>query len=88
MAIKIYWLHEFSTSARLGIMARPRGNDWLEEEILSLRKQNVQVIVSLLEKEEITELGLRNKPIYAQSKPFNILTSRYLIGERQNKTTS
>jgi protein-tyrosine phosphatase len=58
MAIKIYWLHEFSNSARLGIMARPRGQDWLEGEIVGLKLQDVQVMVSLLEQDEIAELGL------------------------------
>jgi protein-tyrosine phosphatase len=42
-------------------MARPRGNEWLEEEILSLKKQNVQVIVSLLDRNEIYELGLEKE---------------------------
>ena len=55
MAIKIYWLHEFSNLARLGIMARPRGEDWLEDEIIGLRRQDVQVMVSLLEQDEIAE---------------------------------
>ena len=59
--MKIYWLHEFNSSGRLGIMARPKGNDWLEDEILSLQKQNVQVVVSLLEQDEISELGLRKQ---------------------------
>lgn len=58
MATKIYWLHEFSNLARLGIMARPRGEDWLEDEIFGVKKQDVQVMVSLLERNEITELGL------------------------------
>jgi protein-tyrosine phosphatase len=58
MAIKIYWLHEFSNLARLGIMARPRGEDWLEDETIRLKQQDVQVIVSLLEQEEIAALGL------------------------------
>lgn len=42
-------------------MARPRGNEWLENEIISLKKQNVQVMISLLEQDESTELGLRQQ---------------------------
>jgi protein-tyrosine phosphatase len=42
-------------------MARPRGNEWLEEDILSLKKQGVQTIVSLLDRNEIYELGLENE---------------------------
>jgi protein-tyrosine phosphatase len=58
MPNRIYWLYEFISSARLGIMARPRGNEWLEEEILDLRKQKTDVVVSLLERHEVSELGL------------------------------
>jgi protein-tyrosine phosphatase len=42
-------------------MARPRGNEWLEEDILSLGRQGVQIIVSLLDRNEIYELGLEKE---------------------------
>lgn len=58
MYTKIYWLYEFSTKAKLGIMSRPRGNDWLEDEIMKLANQKVQLCISLLETEEIIDLGL------------------------------
>jgi protein-tyrosine phosphatase len=61
MPAKIYWLHNFENTSRLGIMARPRGSDWLEEDILSLKRQGVQVIVSLLDRNEIHELGLEKE---------------------------
>lgn len=61
MATRIYWLHKFENSSQLGIMPRPRGNEWLEEEILSAKKQGAKVIVSLLEKDEIRELGLERQ---------------------------
>ena len=60
MASKIYWLHEFA-GAKLGIMARPRGGDWLEDEIANLKKQNVGLLVSLLEASEVYELELQNE---------------------------
>ncbi|HWK07884.1 MAG TPA: protein-tyrosine phosphatase family protein [Puia sp.] len=62
MPVKIYWLHNFGNGSKLGIMARPRGNEWLEEDILSLKKQGVQTIVSLLDRNEIYELGLEKEP--------------------------
>jgi len=54
-------VHEFANGAKLGIMPRPRGGDWLEEEIIKFRKQNIGTWVSLLEQHEINELGLRNQ---------------------------
>lgn len=59
MPVRIYWLTDFENPSRLGIMPRPRGNDWLEDDILSLKRQGVETVVSLLEEEEIYELGLK-----------------------------
>ena len=39
-------------------MSRPRGGDWLEDEVAGLRGAGVQVVVSLLTDEEVLELGL------------------------------
>jgi hypothetical protein len=62
MPIKKYWLHSFENSSRIGIMTRPNGNEWLEEEILNLKKQGVGTIVSLLEQSEVYDLGLEKDP--------------------------
>src|SRR5438128_2150896 len=57
MQVKIYWIDGLE-SGRLGIMPRPRGGDWLEDEIQSLKMSSVDAVVSLLEPEEITELDI------------------------------
>jgi protein-tyrosine phosphatase len=61
MYTKIYWIHQFDNGSKLGIMPRPRGDDWLEEEIIKFKKQNIGVWVSLLEPHETNELGLRKQ---------------------------
>ncbi|MBL0743948.1 phosphatase domain-containing putative toxin [Chryseolinea lacunae] len=61
MHTKIYWLHTYAHGAKLGIMARPRGNDWLDTEINNLKKQNVKVLITLLELHEVRELGLQQE---------------------------
>src|ERR1035438_4799942 len=43
---------------RLAIAARPRGGDWLEDEASGWRRPGIDVIVSLLEEDEVTELDL------------------------------
>jgi protein-tyrosine phosphatase len=43
---------------RLAIMPRPRGGDWLEEEIQSWRRSGIDVVVSLLMPDEVTDLDL------------------------------
>lgn len=42
-------------------MPRPRGEDWLEDEIIHFKRQEVTILVSLLEQEEIQELGLQEE---------------------------
>ncbi len=61
MFTRIYWLHTNANGGKLGIMARPRSDDWLEQEINHFKKQGIGVIVSLLEATEIQELGLQKQ---------------------------
>jgi protein-tyrosine phosphatase len=53
----VYWIDD-APAGRIGIMPRPRGGDWLEDEIRSLKAQDVDVLVSLLTPDEIAELDL------------------------------
>lgn len=46
---------------RLAIMGRPRGGEWLEDEINSLRIAGIDVVVSLLTADEIPELDLADE---------------------------
>lgn len=44
---------------RLGIVPRPRGGDWLRDDVRSWREAGFGVVASLLTPEEETELGLQ-----------------------------
>ena len=57
----LYTLNDLKTG-RLSIMARPRGGDWLEDEMRLLSRLGVTVLVSLLTREEIVELDLSQTP--------------------------
>jgi protein-tyrosine phosphatase len=46
---------------RLAIMARPRADDWLELDIAGWKASGVNLVVSLLEREEVSELGLQRE---------------------------
>jgi predicted protein tyrosine phosphatase len=61
MNTRIYWLHQYKNLSRLGIMAKPRGGEWLSKEILNFKRNKIDVIVSLLEQSEIIELGLEGE---------------------------
>jgi len=62
---KIYWIENYK-NGRLGLMPRPRGGDWLEDEIASLKEAAVDVLVSLLEANEISELELEKESHYSE----------------------
>jgi len=57
MRAELYRIERIDPRA-LSIMARPRGGDWLMDEIQAWQAAGVDVIVSLLTLEEQTELGL------------------------------
>ncbi len=57
---RIHWI-EASIGGRLAIMARPRAGDWLDDEIAGWKGEGVDVVVSLLEIEEVEELGLQRE---------------------------
>ncbi len=62
MHTKLYWIATFESGGAIAIAPRPRGNDWLAGEIKKWQETGIKTVVSLLEKEEIQELGLTNEP--------------------------
>ena len=57
MRTELYWI-EGPWPGRLAIIPRPRGGDWLEDEISSWRRLGIDAIVSALTREENAELDL------------------------------
>ncbi len=55
-----FWINT-SSGSRLAIVPRPRGSDWLEQELLAMKAAGVDVLVSLLTGDEETELGLAHE---------------------------
>ena len=57
LAPEIYWVPEMK-AARLAVMPRPRGDDWLGDEVSGWHAAGIDHVVSLLEMHEVRELGL------------------------------
>jgi protein-tyrosine phosphatase len=57
MTADIYWISGLEPG-RLAILGRPRAGDWLNDEIADWRSAGVTDVVSLLEDDEMRELGL------------------------------
>lgn len=60
MAAKLYWV-EGPWSGKLALSARPRGGDWLEDEVTDWKRAGISAVLSLLTPEEEQELDLRNE---------------------------
>jgi protein-tyrosine phosphatase len=53
----VFWI-ETSSKLKLAIAPRPRGGDWLRTDIEQLKREGVDILISLLTPEEAVELGL------------------------------
>jgi Cyclin-dependent kinase inhibitor 3 (CDKN3) len=60
MRPQVYWIN-LPMAGRLAIMGRPRAGDWLDDEISGWRAQGIDIVISLLEQEEVSELGLQRE---------------------------
>jgi protein-tyrosine phosphatase len=59
---------------KLAVAARPRGGDWLEDEAAGWRRAGLDVVVSLLEKEEAAQLELAREGDAVESNGMNFVS--------------
>lgn len=62
MGAKVFWIAG-PWQGRLGIVPRPRGAEWLDDETQAWRDAGIDVVVSLLEPAEEAELALAGEAI-------------------------
>ena len=60
MPKELYWLDE-SWPGKLAIAPRPRGGEWLEDDIAGWKRAGVNAVLSLLTPGEEKDLGLRDE---------------------------
>ncbi len=65
MIPKTYYISNIG-KGRLAMMPRPRGNDWLEEEIEGLKSLSFDLVVSFLTQEEELELELQKECFFCE----------------------
>jgi hypothetical protein len=58
---------------RMAVATRPRGGEWLEDEVGGWRRAGLDVVVSLLEKDEAAQLELAREGDVAQSKGVDFI---------------
>jgi len=62
MQTTLYWI-DGPWPGRLAIVPRPRGGDWLEDEVRAWRAAGLQIVVSLLTPEEAAEFDLQQQAL-------------------------
>src|SRR5262245_7499677 len=66
MRTTLFWI-EGPWTGRLAIAPRPRGGDWLEDEVRAWQQSGLDLAVSLLTPEEVTELNLDKEESWCQA---------------------
>jgi protein-tyrosine phosphatase len=61
MVAQPFWINR-----QLAIVPRPRGGDWLDDEMLALRDAGIDVVVSMLEGPEAADLNLQQESAAAR----------------------
>ena len=73
MQAQLYSIQGLATGC-VSIMARPRGGDWLLDEIKALSVAGVDILVSLLTSSEIDELDLTEEAVFCQNQKVAYLS--------------
>ena len=55
-------------AGRLAVMTRPRGGDWLTDEVAGWKRAGIDLVVSLLENDEANQLELADEEAAARSR--------------------
>ncbi len=66
MRVRLYSIQGLP-SGRVSVMARPRGGDWLLDEVKDLRESGVDVLVSLLTFAEVSEFDLTEESAFCHN---------------------
>jgi protein-tyrosine phosphatase len=80
MPTKLYWLDD-ALPGRIALSARPRGGDWLTDEITEWKRAGVSTVVSLLEPQEEQDLDLQGEAAEVRHKGLEFVS--FPIPDRQ-----
>jgi protein-tyrosine phosphatase len=77
---QLFWI-DGPWPGKLALAARPRGGEWLEDEIAGWRREGIDAVLSLLTPEEELDLGLQEEA--AQTRTQGIEFRTFPIEDRQ-----
>lgn len=70
---QLYWV-EGPWPGKVALAARPRGGDWLEDEIIAWKRNGADVVLSLLTNEEELDLDLANEATTVRGQRMEFLS--------------
>jgi protein-tyrosine phosphatase len=80
MSTTLYWVNG-PWPGKLALAARPRGGDWLDDEMSAWKRSGIDTVLSLLTAGEEQDLDLKNESSTARAQGMNF--SSLPIGDRQ-----
>ena len=80
IATELYWL-DGPWRGKLALAPRPRGGDWLSDELASWQQAGINTVVSLLTPEEERDLGLASEQ--RETKAHGMVFRSFPIPDRQ-----
>lgn len=69
----VFWI-ESTPPVGLAVVLRPRGDDWLSDELVRYKQNGVDVLVSLLDPNEAISLGLKDEGPLAEAAGMQFLS--------------
>jgi protein-tyrosine phosphatase len=84
MPTKLYWLDE-EWPGRIALSARPRGGDWLPDDVADWKRAGIGGVISLLESHEEEEMDLRGESVEVRGQGLEF--SSFPIPDRQVPTS-
>jgi len=80
MRKELYWLDDL-WPGKLAVAARPRGGDWLKDDVASWKRAHVNVVLSLLTPDEETNLDLLHEAAEVRTQGIDFIS--FPIPDRQ-----
>jgi len=73
MKAQVYWI-EGPWPGRLAIVPRPRGGDWLEDEVQAWQQAGLDRVVSLLTPDEVADFDLSKEEAWCQAHDLQFMS--------------
>ena len=75
---EIFWI-KGNSPPPLAVVLRPRGDDWLEDELLRMKRDGIRTLVSLWKRKKPAPSGLRKRVLWQRRSGCSFSPIPYLM---------